>query len=228
MDLQIQELAEEEKRLERETLDASEQVGAARKTLLEMNGNAEAAAAQEEVESLTAELEQQIDTFSQLTVASAVMRRTIQAYREKHQGPILEHASRYFHMLTCGSFSGLVTDLDEQGQFVLLGQREGRQRLQISQMSEGTQDQLYLALRLSSLRDQLERQEPWPLILDDILIKFDDPRALATLEVLSELGKQTQVILFTHHAHVLDLARRHFPEETVQFHTLEESLAESR
>ena len=61
------------------------------------------------------------------------------------------------------------------------------------------------------------------MILDDILIKFDDPRALATLEVLSELGKQTQVILFTHHAHLLDLARRHFPEETVQFHTLEES-----
>ncbi|MGC6461375.1 MAG: AAA family ATPase [Pirellulaceae bacterium] len=223
VDLQIQELAEEEQRLERETLDASEQVGAARKTLLEMNGNAEAAAAQEEVESLTAELEQQIDTFSQLTVASAVMRGAIQAYREKHQGPILEHASRYFHMLTCGSFSGLVTDLDEQGQFVLLGQREGRQRLQISQMSEGTRDQLYLALRLASLRDQLEQQEPWPLILDDILIKFDDPRALATLEVLSELGKQTQVILFTHHAHLLDLARRHFPEETVQFHTLEES-----
>ena len=77
VDLQIQELAEDEKRLERETLDASEQVGAARKTLLEMNGNAEAAAAQEEVESLTAELEQQIDTFSQLTVASVVMRLSL-------------------------------------------------------------------------------------------------------------------------------------------------------
>ncbi len=89
-------------------------------------------------------------------------------------------------------------------------------------MSEGTQDQLYLALRLASLRDQLNHHEPWPFIVDDILIKFDDRRALATLEVLEEIGKQSQEILFTHHAHLIELAREKFTAGSVHFHELVE------
>ncbi len=222
LDIQIQELTLEEARLEAELKEANEWVGECRTTLRQMDGNDAAAVAQEEVESLTAMLEQQVDEYSQLMVAAAVLRATIQQYQEKHQGPILEYASRYFKKLTCGSFEGLIADLDEQGNVVLLGVRDGDQRVLITQMSEGTQDQLYLALRLASLRDQLNHHEPWPFIVDDILIKFDDRRALATLEVLEEIGKQSQVILFTHHAHLIELAREKFTAGSVHFHELVE------
>jgi uncharacterized protein YhaN len=75
-------------------------------------------------------------------------------------------------------------------------------------MSDGTADQLYLALRLASLEQYLENSESLPFVVDDILLRFDDARAAATLEVLAELSKKTQVIFFTHHRHLVDLAHR--------------------
>ena len=48
-------------------------------------------------------------------------------------------------------------------------------------MSDGTADQLYLALRLASLETYLDDHEPIPLVVDDILVNFDDARALAAL-----------------------------------------------
>ena len=76
-------------------------------------------------------------------------------------------------------------------------------------MSDGTRDQLYLALRLATLSEYVSKKsEPIPFIVDDILIHFDDQRAMATLKVLGELSKSVQVILFTHHPHVADLAAK--------------------
>ncbi len=60
--------------------------------------------------------------------------------------------------------------------------------------SDGTADQLYLALRLA-VAEALTPQAP--LILDDALVRFDDDRLTAALEILREQSKQRQVILFT-------------------------------
>ena len=87
-------------------------------------------------------------------------------------------------------------------------------------MSEGTCDQLYLALRLASLETWLQRGEPMPFIVDDILVSFDNQRAVATLEVLAELSAQTQVIFFTHHEHLVDLATRCMSAEVLFVHRL--------
>jgi uncharacterized protein YhaN len=74
-------------------------------------------------------------------------------------------------------------------------------------MSDGTRDQLFLALRLASIETYLTFNEPMPLIVDDIMINYDDIRSSQTLKVLAELAQRTQVIIFTHHRHLLDLAR---------------------
>ena len=74
-------------------------------------------------------------------------------------------------------------------------------------MSEGTRDQLYLALRLAYLEDYAARSEPAPFIGDDLFLTFDDARTAHGLEALAALGGEIQPILFTHHRHVADLAR---------------------
>jgi len=50
------------------------------------------------------------------------------------------------------------------------------------------------------------KSEPLPFIVDDILIGFDDNRTKACLEVLAELALKTQVLVFTHHQRVVELA----------------------
>jgi uncharacterized protein YhaN len=75
-------------------------------------------------------------------------------------------------------------------------------------MSDGTTDQLYLALRIAAIEDYLDHAEPMPFIADDLFINFDDKRAAAGFQVLNELAKKTQVLFFTHHGHLLDVARK--------------------
>jgi uncharacterized protein YhaN len=76
-------------------------------------------------------------------------------------------------------------------------------------MSDGTADQLYLALRLAGIEHYLDGNEPMPFIVDDILIKFDNSRAAAALQALAEISAKTQVIFFTHHRHLVELAETH-------------------
>ena len=76
----------------------------------------------------------------------------------------------------------------------------------MDQLSEGARDQLYLALRVAALEMQAAEAEPLPFIADDLLASFYETRAAAALRLLAGLGRQVQVILFTHHAHVAELA----------------------
>jgi uncharacterized protein YhaN len=90
----------------------------------------------------------------------------------------------------------------------------------VEQMSDGTRDQLYLALRLASLEQWSKLHEPLPLVVDDILVHFDDHRSVETLKQLVRISSQSQVIFFTHHQHLLDLARETLPTDQVFFHEL--------
>jgi uncharacterized protein YhaN len=74
-------------------------------------------------------------------------------------------------------------------------------------MSEGSRDQLYLALRLAALEIQIAQGFNMPLIADDLFINFDDRRAEAGLKVLGDLSRSMQVIFLTHHDHLVPLAR---------------------
>jgi uncharacterized protein YhaN len=74
-------------------------------------------------------------------------------------------------------------------------------------MSDGTCDQFYLALRIASLEHYFTAHEPVPFIVDDVLLNFDDARAAAAIAALDTLSARTQVIFFTHHKHLVELAR---------------------
>jgi uncharacterized protein YhaN len=123
--------------------------------------------------------------------------------------------------LTLNSFKGLLPDFDEKDNPILMGVRPSNEKVSVEGMSDGTSDQLYLALRLASLELRFLEGEPMPLILDDILINFDDDRSSATLKVLTELSRRTQIIFFTHHRHLLELAKENVGEEDLFTYSLE-------
>ena len=60
--------------------------------------------------------------------------------------------------------------------------------------SEGTIDQLYLALRLA-VAEELTPEAP--LVLDDALVRFDETRLSQAMEILTQAAIQRQVILFS-------------------------------
>ena len=75
--------------------------------------------------------------------------------------------------------------------------------------------QLYFALRLAGYRSFARDPGPLPMILDDIMETFDDTRARAALQLCAEIGTNGQAILFTHHAHLVELARDSIKGATV-------------
>lgn len=169
------------------------------------DGSAASAAALEEAEKERAVIDSGIEQYLRLQAGVLILEQCIEEYRKKNQAPVLVRAGKIFSRLTLGSFAGLRDEV-KGGRPVLLGVRPDRQEISIEGMSEGARDQLYLALRLSTLEQHLRSGEPMPFIVDDILVGFDDRRTEVCLEVLAELAADTQVLLFTHHRRVLELA----------------------
>ncbi len=217
---ELQQIADAVSDLERDRAERLEMKGGEKTVLAGMDTSGAAAEAAEDAQDILARLEPDVQHYLRLRLASAVLRQGIERYRKKNEGPVLGRASDLFRRLTLGSFEALRIDFDNDGEQVLAGVRPDGKTVLPSAMSEGTCDQLYLALRLASLEIWLQRNEPMPFIVDDILVSFDNQRAVATLEVLAELSMQTQVIFFAHHEHLVDLARQCMPGDVLFVHRL--------
>ena len=98
----------------------------------------------------------------------------------------------YSATLTGGSFSDLQVEFDEQDRAQLAGLRPNGGLVRVGGMSTGTADQLYLALRVASIGDCLERADSLPFVADDLFINFDNARAAAGFKVLGQLAHKTQ------------------------------------
>ena len=112
--------------------------------------------------------------------------------------PALNHlAGDYLAKLTGGKYDKV--SLTRQFE-ALAEEAGGLQPRRALALSQGTADQLYLAVRLAACKLVLPQEEPCPLVLDDALANFDDSRAALALECLEELGGERQILLFTCHS----------------------------
>ena len=204
---------------ERTTTDR--RIGDLQRQLQQIDGNDRAAKLAEDLQSRLAELKQDAGKYVRLSMACGVLEKSIERYRRENEGPVLRRASELFRELTLGSFESLEADFDASGSAILLGLRAHRsEAVPIPAMSEGTADQLYLALRLASLEMYLAQHESLPFIVDDILVNFDDERSIAALRVLANLSNKTQVLFFTHHRHLVELAQAHLDADLLFVHEL--------
>ncbi len=161
------------------------------------------------------------EEYLEQQIAARLMNVAIERYRSRHQDPLLERAGQYLNDVTCGSFTGLAVDFDEANRRVLRAVRSGSaDHIDVAGLSDGARDQLFFALRLAYIEDHSARVGQCPVILDDVLMAFDNERAAAALRVLAELSRKTQVLLFTHHAHHIELARQAIPNEALTVHEL--------
>jgi uncharacterized protein YhaN len=184
---------------------ANQAVGAAVAELGHLDGSAAAAELMLGIESERAQLRSQVAEYAVLTLARALLERQVQRYQERHQPQLLADVASLFAELTLGRYQRVYQRLDERGTFVAV-RADGVEVLPEA-MSTGTREQLYLAIRLAYVRQYCAAAEPLPVVLDDVLVNFDAARARATLKVLVELGQRTQVLFFTCHTHLRELAR---------------------
>ncbi len=165
----------------------------------------DAAGAARDREEARAELLDIAERWIVRQAAARLAARAIERHRAAAQDPLVARAGELFRLATADAFVGLGADYDEADRPVLVALRGGGERVRTEGLSEGSRDQLFLSLRLALL--ERRAGEPLPFIGDDILVSFDKERSARTLALLADFGRRRQVIVFTHHPFVADLAR---------------------
>ena len=107
---------------------------------------------------------------------------------------ISQEAGRILKGLTGGRYTGIYFDRDLRFSVQPASDLEPRA---LEYLSEGTKNQVYLAVRLAICRLALPGEDPCPLILDDVLLTFDDTRARRAMEMLLALSGERQILMFT-------------------------------
>lgn len=109
--------------------------------------------------------------------------------------PVLgQHAAEIFKKITGGRYEKVLLNRD----FAISAEESGDTVMRsLSLLSQGTADQLYLAVRLAICDMVLPAEKNPPLILDDALLSFDEDRLHAALDYLVEESTHRQILLFS-------------------------------
>ena len=149
----------------------------------------------EERETLTEERENRAFIMKADGIAHDVITLTYQELKGKF-APELEHrAESIFTRITGGKYTSIKVREDDLE--VLVEIPEKREPVPVDVLSQGTKDQLYLSLRIA-LSELLSGDKNPPLLFDEAFYTFDEERLNQALNILQELARTTQVIVFTH------------------------------
>ena len=195
------------RRLRENLAGAAEDRAQARAAFQSIGGDAIAARAEATRQEALVEIGRISERYVRVRTSALLLQWAIDRYRREKQAPLLKRAGELFATITAGSFAGLRVDYDAGDQAHLAGLRPAGEVVRVSGMSSGTADQLYLALRVAAVADYLEQSAALPFVADDLFVNFDNDRARAGFQVLADLATKTQVLFFTHHLHLVEIAR---------------------
>ena len=131
------------------------------------------------------------DTYTALTIAQETLQQARTELQRRFAPRITHRAQELLGAMTDGRYQSLT-----MGEDFSLRASAGQEDVQWDAIwrSDGTIDQLYLALRLAVAE---ELTPDAPLVLDDALVRFDDTRMAAALDILRKMAENKQVICFT-------------------------------
>ncbi len=133
-------------------------------------------------------------TYAALTLAQETLAQATSQLQRRFAPRITARARQLMSDFTNGRYDRVSLEEDLS---VRAGTDQEATLRELLWRSDGTVDQLYLALRLAVAE---ELTPECPVVLDDVLIRFDDTRAGAALACLKQMGHSHQILLFTCHS----------------------------
>jgi uncharacterized protein YhaN len=142
---------------------------------------------------LTEKIHQTQEEYDALELAQSALKEANAQLQTLFSPLISRRAAALMGKMTDSAYTGVYFDREMR----FSAQRSGDLNAHaLEYLSEGTRNQLYLAVRLA-ICELVLTEEPCPLILDDVLAAFDDKRAKDTLRLLKELSADRQILLLT-------------------------------
>lgn len=153
-----------------------------------------------ELAMVTQRLKHAIERARVMALTEAALAAQLRRYERECQPLTLRQASRYLERMTEGRYVKVWTPVEHAE--LRIDSADGR-TLPVAALSRGTREQLYLALRMAIVDDYARRGIELPLVLDDVLVNFDDQRARRAAETLVEYAATgRQVFVLTCHEHI--------------------------
>lgn len=172
----------------------------------ELEKAAGAADAEAVVAARQAEVARLTEEWAILALQRKLLEDVLDGLGSDDTSPLLDHAGELLEQLTGGRWVALRAEDDGVSQKLAVI-RADNTPCDTSQLSEGTADQVFFALRLAAVAELHGERikagaQALPLLLDDVLMAFDEVRVKSALKILESLAPGLQVIVFTHHEHV--------------------------
>jgi uncharacterized protein YhaN len=149
-----------------------------------------------------------------LRAGIAAAEEALRLFRDRHRGAMMDRASEAFRLISRGAYRALTTAPNGQAETLIALGADGGSK-EAAQLSKGARFQLYLALRVAGYHELAKTRAPAPFVADDIMETFDHFRAEEALRLFADMGRVGQVIYFTHHQHLAELAKAVCPEARV-------------
>jgi len=142
------------------------------------------------------------------TAVSAETLDTVCAvFEQAHQPEMLAAAIPFLESLTLGKYHRLWTQLGRRQLYI--DEENGTPR-SAHQLSGGTREQLFLAIRLAMVKAFARQGVELPMVLDDVTVNFDQERSEAAVKTLMDFVQDgQQVLVFTSHMHFAQMFQQH-------------------
>jgi uncharacterized protein YhaN len=167
-------------------LESAEELGTLRQELAGLEGRAAALATEWAVKAIAARL----------------LTETRSRYELERQPDVIRAATGHLERITGGRYARIVAP---PGDATVRVETEGGEALATDELSRGTAEQLYLALRFGLIEEFAQHAEPLPVVMDDILVNFDPDRAARAAAAIRDLAARHQVLYFTCHPWTAEL-----------------------
>jgi len=150
----------------------------------------------QELEGLRARAEQAAERYVVDALAVRLLNRARERFESERQPEVVRTAGRVFSAMTGGRYTDVRVPLDGSGVTVLAASGA---ILTSDQLSRGTAEQLYLALRVGLIGSLGATGASLPVLMDDVVVNFDPERRQGAVMAIGELATMRQVLFFTCH-----------------------------
>lgn len=184
---------------------AYEQLGGLKREIEVLEGNGESRRLRRELDQVRREIQTAGVEWLGLVRARQAVEQMRRHAERTHQPVTIADASRYLSHITCGKYRNIWTPL---GQRHLRIDDERGHSLPVEKLSRGTREQLFLAIRMALIHDFARNGVSLPVVLDDVLVNFDEDRTAAAVDALLEFARGGhQVLMFTCHRHLAQMVQ---------------------
>ncbi len=130
-----------------------------------------------------------------LTTAKEMLREAAEEYHREFSPRLARIVRDNLSYVTKGRYSEVLVGANDLNMALMIPETGSLGTL--DRLSLGTQDELYVVLRLSIAQLVTDGRETVPLLLDDPFVNFDQDRLDRVLELLLQMSERYQVLLFT-------------------------------